>query len=125
MQKCFPLEGCGLLIGPIDENNMPMGEIKRFWPTKNAAASALIYEIDSIDQLKASRYCDENNLEIVGVVHSHTHSKAYPSPTDIKLSIDPNWIYSIVSLQEKDIVMNSYQIDKSSNEIVKVNCNIV
>ena len=90
MQKCFPLEGCGLLFGPIDENNMPMGEIKRFWPTKNAA-----------------------------------HSKAYPSPTDIKLSIDPNWIYSIVSLQEKDIVMNSYQIDKSSNEIAKVNCNIV
>ncbi len=110
MCEGFPLEACGLFLGPIDSEYKPSGEIVKFWPTKNSAESARIYEIDSLDQLKASRYAQENDLEIIGVVHSHTHSEAYPSETDVSLAIDSSWLYSIVSLMEEETVMNSFQI---------------
>lgn len=116
MRAGFPLEACGFLIGPVDQEDIPTGEISQFYPTKNAAASARIYEIDSLDQLKASRAAQNNDMEIVGVVHSHTHTKAYPSPTDIELSIDPNWLYAIVSLEHEQIVMNGFQVDKSAQQ---------
>lgn len=112
----FPLEACGFLIGPVNQDDIPTGEIFKFYPTKNAANSARIYEIDSIDQLKASRSAQDNDMEIVGVVHSHTHTHAYPSPTDINLSIDPNWLYAIVSLENEEIVMSGFQINKDSTE---------
>lgn len=129
MVEGFPLEACGLFLGITDDHNIPTGEIVKFWPAKNAAASARIYEIDSLDQLKASRFCEDNNLEVVGVVHSHTHTQAYPSLTDINLSIDENWLYAIVSLQEEDIAMKSFQIKKdTTNEkekVFEVDCRIV
>ena len=116
MIEGFPLEACGFLIGPVNQNDRPTGEIAKFYPTKNAAKSARIYEIDSIDQLKASRSAQDDDMEIVGVVHSHTHTHAYPSPTDINLSIDPNWLYAIVSLENEEIIMNGYQINKEAIE---------
>lgn len=123
MLKGFPLEACGLFLGPIDSEYKPSGEIVKFWPTNNAAGSARIYEIDSKDQLKASRYVSDNKLEIIGVVHSHTHSEAYPSPTDVNFAIDPSWLYSIVSLKDEEIVMNSFQIQDENVETVK--CEII
>jgi [CysO sulfur-carrier protein]-S-L-cysteine hydrolase len=129
MVEGFPLEACGLLLGKVDENFIPTGELVKFWPCINAAQSARIYEINSIDQLKASRYCDDNDLSIVGVVHSHTHSRAYPSPTDINLSIDENWLYAIVSLEQDETVMNSFQIkkdtDNDNEKVFEVTCNIL
>lgn len=129
MTAGFPLEACGFLIGPVNQDDIPTGEIAEFYPTKNAAESARIYEIDSLDQLKASRVAQDKDMEIVGVVHSHTHTHAYPSPTDIDLSIDPNWLYAIVSLEQEEIVMNSFQIKKDaveeSEKIEAVNCRIV
>ena len=32
-------------------------------------------------------------------MHSHTHTDAYPSPTDVAQAPDPTWHYVIVSLQ--------------------------
>ena len=40
-----------------------------------------------------------HGLEIIGVVHSHTHTEAYPSPTDVAQAPDPSWHYVIVSLR--------------------------
>jgi len=38
-------------------------------------------------------------LEVVGVVHSHTHTEAYPSSTDVAQAPDPGWHYMIVTLK--------------------------
>ena len=54
-----------------------------FYPCRNAAASSRIYTIDPKDHLRAERDAEDRGLEIVGVMHSHTHTDAYPSPTDV------------------------------------------
>src|SRR3546814_12561359 len=50
------------------------------------------------------------SLAIIGVVHSHTHTDAYPSPTDVAQAPDPDWHYVIVSLRDEAPVLRSYRI---------------
>ena len=42
--------------------------------------------------------------ELIGVWHSHTHTLAYPSPTDIDQAPDPDWHYVLVSLSDVEPV---------------------
>ena len=42
-----------------------------------------------------------DGLEIIGVMHCHTHTDAYPSPTDVAQAPDPAWHYVIVSLRDE------------------------
>ncbi len=43
-------------------------------------------------------------------MHSHTHTDAYPSPTDVAQAPDPGWHYIIVSLRQDAPVLRSYRI---------------
>jgi len=99
----IPLEACGLLAG--------VGErVERFYPCRNAAESSKVYEIDPRDHLRADRDAEARGLELVGVVHSHTHTDAYPSPTDVAQAPDPGWHYAIVSLRDGAPMLRSYRI---------------
>ena len=99
----YPLEVCGLLAG--------VGErAEWFYPCRNAAQSAKVYEIDGRDYLRADRDAEARGLELMGVMHSHTHTDAFPSPTDIDQAPDPAWHYVIVSLREPEPVLRSFRI---------------
>ncbi|CAN5292467.1 M67 family metallopeptidase [soil metagenome] len=102
----LPEEACGLLAGRIVAD--PKVEV--FYPCRNAAASSRIYTVDSGDVLRADRDAEGRGLELIGVMHSHTHTDAYPSPTDVVLAPDPSWHYLIVSLREAEPVVRSYRI---------------
>ncbi|MCU1346007.1 MAG: Mov34/MPN/PAD family protein [Acidimicrobiia bacterium] len=88
----LPDEACGLLIGAGDR-------VERFFPCVNAAASSRVYDIGPRDFMAAEDAADEAGLTIVGVMHSHTHTEAYPSPTDVAQAVDPSWRCVIVSLK--------------------------
>jgi [CysO sulfur-carrier protein]-S-L-cysteine hydrolase len=102
---CYPEEACGLIAGPAGEHHA-----LRFYPCRNAAASARVYTIDPGDHLRAERDADDHDWEINGVVHSHTHSEPYPSPTDVAQAPDPEWHYVIVSLKREVPEVRSYRI---------------
>ena len=44
------------------------------------------------------------------MVHSHTHSEPYPSPTDVAQAPDPSWHYVIVGLKRAAPEFRSYTI---------------
>ena len=90
--RALPDEGCGLLLGTSQ------GVVSEVVPSPNIAESAKVYEIDPGVLLRTFRRADAEGLEVLGVFHSHTHSPAYPSPTDIRQAPDPRWHYVIVSL---------------------------
>ena len=60
--------------------------------------------------MRAEQDADDHDWEIAGVVHSHTHSEPYPSPTDIAQAPDPAWHYVIVSLKRDAPELRSYRI---------------
>jgi [CysO sulfur-carrier protein]-S-L-cysteine hydrolase len=101
----YPEEACGLLGG-----DPATGEVAVFYPCRNAAASARVYEIDPRDHLRADRDASDRGLEIIGVMHSHTHTEPYPSPTDVAQAPDPGWHYVIVSLKRESPELRSYYI---------------
>ncbi|MDQ3756930.1 MAG: M67 family metallopeptidase [Actinomycetota bacterium] len=100
----LPLEACGLLAG-----DPATGKAVHCYPTKNEAASARVYAI-GFDYAKAERDADERGITILGVFHSHTHTDAYPSPTDVAQAVDPSWHYVLVSLRDGVPVVRSYLI---------------
>jgi proteasome lid subunit RPN8/RPN11 len=93
-RRDYPLECCGMVSG----KEMTATTV---YPLKNAAASATFYQIGDQDLLKVLEIEDAGE-ELVAIYHSHTHSPAYPSPTDIKLATYPESAYVIVSLAERD-----------------------
>jgi proteasome lid subunit RPN8/RPN11 len=101
----YPYECCGLLAGdPID------GRATTFAACRNAAESARVYTLDPLDHLRAERAAEAAGWEIIGVVHSHTHTEPYPSPTDIAQAPDPSWHYVIVGLKRGSPEVRSYRI---------------
>jgi proteasome lid subunit RPN8/RPN11 len=100
----LPDEGCGVLIGSAD------GVVADVLVAMNVAASARVYEIDPRAMLAAQRRADQLGAEIIGAFHSHTHSDAYPSATDVRQAPDPTWHYVIASLRIVPTVLRSYRI---------------
>jgi proteasome lid subunit RPN8/RPN11 len=101
----LPHEMCGLLAGEPSGNH-----VERFYPCRNAAASARVYMVEPMDHLRADRDAEEHGWEIIGVVHSHTHTPAHPSPTDLAQAPDPGWHYAIVSLADRVPSLRSWRI---------------
>lgn len=100
-----PLEACGLLAA-----DPRTGKVTVTHPTANAEKSAKLYSIGPRDYMAAEDAADAAGLELVGVFHSHTHTEAYPSPTDVAAAGIPTWHYVIVSLRGGLPSVRSYRI---------------
>ena len=93
-----PNEACGLILGSAPA--AAGGRALRYEPSRNAAASPYRYEIDSKDLLRLTLDADDRDEIFWAIVHSHTHTPARPSPTDIGLAFYPDSLYILVSLAE-------------------------
>jgi proteasome lid subunit RPN8/RPN11 len=101
----LPNEACGLLGGPVGGDL-----ISAFAPTRNADASAKTYSIAVDGWTAADQIFLPLGIDAVGIMHSHTHTDPYPSPTDVEQAPDPGWHYVIVSLRDDAPMLRSYAI---------------
>src|SRR3954465_292773 len=101
----LPLEACGLLGG-----DPATAKAAICYPTRNVAESSKLYTVDPKQHLQADRDAESRGFELVGVFHSHTHTDAYPSPTDVAQAPDPNWHYVLVSLRDIAPVVRSSRV---------------
>ena len=90
----FPYEVCGLLGLQRD------GRVEVI-PVANAERSMRYYVMDSRELLRAMRRIEDEELGLV-IYHSHTHTQAYPSVTDIRHAAYPDALYAIVTLEDHD-----------------------
>ncbi len=90
----YPNEACGLVAG---KEGIPVRSI----PMRNADASPATYRFDPKEQFEVFENLDDEGLEAFGIFHSHTHSEAYPSPTDRRQAFYPDSYYLILSLQDR------------------------
>ena len=110
-----PDEVCGILAGRD-------GRVERVFPVRNTAdqvaagqgvfrdrqSGAAVeghkpvhYYMDPRDQLRVYNEIDALDLDVVAYYHSHTHTEARPSPTDIRLATDLVSYYVLVSLEDE------------------------
>ena len=95
-----PNEACGLIVG--DRAAATGGRALRFEPTRNAAGSPYRYEIHPDDLYRLTVTTDDADQVFWGIVHSHTHTPAVPSPTDVGLAFYPDSLYIVVSLADDE-----------------------
>jgi proteasome lid subunit RPN8/RPN11 len=116
----YPLEACGLLAGVVPEEGT--ARVVSVHPADNTTRSARIYEVEPRAMLRADREAEAAGGQLVGVYHSHTHTDAKPSPTDIAQAPDPGWHYVLVSLRDVHPSVRSWEIKdgKIEEEVVVV-----
>jgi proteasome lid subunit RPN8/RPN11 len=110
----YPLEACGLLAGVEEPGGR--GRVSELFQTRNVAESSRIYEVDGRDLLRADREAEARGGQLLGVYHSHTHTEAKPSPTDVKQAPDPDWHYVLVSLRDVHPSVRSWRIREGKIE---------
>jgi [CysO sulfur-carrier protein]-S-L-cysteine hydrolase len=90
----FPNEACGLLAGKE-------GRPVKFFAMSNQDASPVSYRLDPKEQLKVFTEIDDEGWDLLGIFHTHTHSEAYPSETDLKQAFYPEATYLVMSLSDR------------------------
>ncbi len=107
-----PKEACGLFTGVAGTLH-----VDDFHPMTNVAnpdEAWKLYLLDGQEMLDVEAEADAAGRAVLGVMHSHTHTTAYPSPTDVAdaARFDPfgAWIFIIVSLKHPDSVLRAYRI---------------
>lgn len=110
----LPYEACGLFAAKRGAAEQGAAEICQFYPMENAVASQMIYQLDGKENLEVEIRAEDAGLEIIGVMHSHTHTPAYPSPTDVADAsrFDPFGMmhFIIVSLEHEEPYLRSFKI---------------
>ena len=91
----FPNECCGVIAA---REGAPV----RVIPMTNADASPVTYRLDGKEQLQVFDAIEEEGLELWAIYHSHTHSEAYPSETDVRLAFYPDVRYLLLSLADRE-----------------------
>lgn len=101
-----PNEACGLLA-------TAGGAIVKVFRMSNAAGSPVRYSLDPKEQFAAYQKIEDEGWELGGVFHSHTHTEAYPSPTDVRMATE-DVPYVIVSLASEPPTIRAFRILKEN-----------
>jgi proteasome lid subunit RPN8/RPN11 len=91
----LPNEACGLIAA---KEGIPV----RLYPMHNADESPTTYRLDPKEQLRVFDEIEDDGLELYAIYHSHTHTEAYPSPTDRRQAFYPEAYYLLVSLADRE-----------------------
>lgn len=111
-----PAEACGLIAGLH-------GKPIRLYPIPNADPSIYRYNMEPRAQFAAMQDMDDRGWDLLAIYHSHTHTAAFPSPTDVKLAFYPDSLYVIISLKDQEPVIRAFHI--LDREIAEVGVSIV
>ena len=102
------VECCGILAGTGDG-------FDKLYRMTNVENSPYRFSWDSKELISVWNEMEDNGWEHRAVYHSHTHSEAYPSPTDVRLAAWPEAYYIIVSLMDKqDPTVRAFRIVDST-----------
>ena len=92
-----PNECCGILSGKD-------GLVSHLYRITNTARSPYRYLMDPQEFLNADKDSESKGREFLAFYHSHTHSPAYPSQTDVRMALESGWLdvyYVLVSMEER------------------------
>ena len=90
-----PNEACGLLSG-----DLASGRAAEFHSARNLEASPLRYNVHPDDLVRIVFGIEDAGDDLIGIFHSHTHTPAVPSATDLRTAQYPDAFYVLASLTD-------------------------
>jgi len=107
-----PSESCAMLFGKKVGDNW---NVKEVFLTQNIDDSQTNFTISPEELLKGYQIAEKNQLEVVGIFHSHPNSVAIPSNTDKKFMQNNPVPWIIFSGVNNDL--KAYLLDSTIIEI--------
>ncbi len=110
----LPNEACGIVHA---KDGAPVSVHR----VTNVAASPYRFEMHGVEQMRLEQSRDDAGETLFAIYHSHVASRAYPSPTDVRMAffppgeVDqepayPEALYILVSLAEDPPPVHAYHI---------------
>ena len=96
--RTFPDECCGFFFGKETLEERILTHIQVVDNAKEGDKRRR-FEISPKDYLRAEQWADDNQLQLLGVYHSHPNHPAIPSEQD-RLAAQPYFSYIILSIKE-------------------------
>ena len=110
--RSFPDECCGFFFGNEIGQERIITNILTVDNSKEGDKRRR-FEIAPKDYLDAERFADENELQLLGVYHSHPNHPAVPSEHD-RIAAQPYFSYIIISVKENEIAdIRSWQLNEN------------
>lgn len=88
-REAAPAECCGMLLGS-------RGSIVEAAAARNLSPDANRFLVDPVDHIRVRREGRARGLDVIGFYHSHPHSPAVPSATDLAEAAYPDHLSLIV-----------------------------
>ena len=97
-EAAYPFEGCGLLLGPLQAEKI----VRRMASLKNKlrdeGRGRFDFAFSSEEFLCVQLAAERDQLDVVGLYHTHPDHPPSPSPTDISQPMLAGWINVIASV---------------------------
>lgn len=105
-----PLECCGMLVGKGRT-------VHRIYEMRNADRSRVSYFMAPEEQLEVFMEIERDDLDLVGIYHSHPHTIPFPSEKDVRLAFSPDVAYIIISLKDGGTSVKGFRMGKDAISI--------
>ena len=125
--KAYPFEGCGLLLGRVENGR---NVVEAIFPTANTwpleAEKPVRFQISADEMLQAELAAMRQDLEVIGIFHSHPDHPPIASPRDLAWATWPGYSYLITQIRQGEATLSqSWQLlpDRSGfveEEVVEI-----
>lgn len=97
--KSYPHEGCGLLLGRVENGNNIVTDVRpmeNVWPDEDE--KHIRFRIDEKAWQRVELEAMLNDLDVVGIFHSHPDDQPIASPRDLAWASWPGYSYLITQV---------------------------
>lgn len=126
-RAALPNEACALIAGREEVAELGHSAILRatgIHPVANALASPTAFSLDGAGMIAAETRIDEQGERVIGVMHSHPTSQAYPSVRDLADAekYDPHaaFVHLIVSMQGFTPTLRAFRYVNATDDPVEL-----
>ncbi|PSQ86478.1 MAG: hypothetical protein BRD42_05015 [Bacteroidetes bacterium QS_3_64_15] len=96
----YPEEGCGFLLGTVTDDGTNRVTTLHRAANRHAENRQRRYALTADDYRDADAAAQDQELDVVGVYHSHPDHPARPSETDLEEAPFPGYTYVIVAVHD-------------------------
>lgn len=97
-EQAYPNEGCGLLLGPLGKDREVTQIVKLHNVLLDEGRGRFNFSFSPKEFMEAQLAAEKQNLDVVGIFHSHPDHPPRPSPTDEGQPMLAGWINVITSV---------------------------
>lgn len=97
-QAAYPFEGCGLLLGPFEKRKKATKIVVLKNTLRDVGRGRFDFQFSSQEFAEKQLAADRENLDVVGIFHTHPDHPPTPSKTDESQPMLSGWISVIASV---------------------------